>query len=81
MSYEDAVRAIRLEPNDTIPNWEFISNPEYEHSITGIEPFQHPHTFCLRMVERLVFPVQQIFHVAPVEFRIRALSGDSCTVS
>jgi hypothetical protein len=53
MALERALRAIRLEETDHIPHWEIISNPDFERSITGIDPYQHPQQSALRMIELL----------------------------
>ena len=37
-----ALKAIRLEPTDRIPMWENFSNPDAEHAMTGIDPWEHP---------------------------------------
>ena len=53
MALKRALRAIHLEPSDRIPNWEFISHPDFERAITGIDPYQHPQRSALRMAEIL----------------------------
>ena len=37
-----ALKAINLQPTDRIPMWEHFSNPDAEHAITGIDPWEHP---------------------------------------
>jgi hypothetical protein len=53
MALERALKAIRLEPTDRIPHWEFISHPEFERSVTGIDPYQHPQRSAVRLAEAL----------------------------
>ncbi len=60
MSLNEAIKAVRLQPTHCIPNWEFISNPDFEHSITEIDPYQHPQQSSLRMVELLDLSIAYI---------------------
>ena len=53
MALQRALKAVRLEATDRIPNWEFLSNPAFEHALTGIDPYQHPQQSALRMIELL----------------------------
>ena len=53
MSRQRALKAVRLEATDRIPHWEFLSNPDFELAITGIDPYQHPQQSMLRMIEAL----------------------------
>ena len=53
MALQRAIKAVNLETTDRIPNWEFLSNPEFEYALTGIDPYQHPQQSALRMIEIL----------------------------
>jgi hypothetical protein len=53
MSRTRALHAIQLTATDRIPNWEFLSNPDFEYALTGIDPAQHPQLSALRMVDLL----------------------------
>lgn len=53
MGYERALRAIHLQETDRIPNWELISNPEFERTVTGIDPYVHPQKCALKLIEKL----------------------------
>jgi len=48
-----ALKTINLEFTDRIPHWEFLSNPEFEKMITGIDPYLHPQKARLRVHELL----------------------------
>lgn len=60
MSKERALKAIQLQPTDLIPNWEFLSNPSFEHHLTGIDPYQQPQRSAIRMVELLDLDVAPV---------------------
>jgi hypothetical protein len=52
-SRERALKAINLEPTDRIPHYEFLSNPDFETELTGIDAYQHPLKARLRTLELL----------------------------
>lgn len=52
-SYERALKAINLEPTDRIPGCEFLSNPDFETQLTGIDAYQHPQKACLKTLKLL----------------------------
>jgi hypothetical protein len=71
MAYAEAVKTIRLEFTDKIPHWEFISNPDFEYKITGIDPYQHPQRSGSKMVETLDL---SIGHIPPSDDPLPPLS-------
>ncbi|MDF1515939.1 MAG: uroporphyrinogen decarboxylase family protein, partial [Anaerolineae bacterium] len=60
MSRSLALQAINLESTDRIPNWEFLSNPDFECALTGIDPYTHPQKSALRMVEILDLDIASV---------------------
>lgn len=73
MAYTEAVKTIRLESTKKIPHWEFISNPDFEYEITGIDPYQHPQRSAVELVEKLDL---NIAHIPPTDAHIPPLSED-----
>jgi hypothetical protein len=53
LGYIRASKAINLEETDKIPHWEFISNPDFEYSVTGVDPYIHPQSSKLKLIEIL----------------------------
>jgi len=53
MGYDRALKAISLEETDRIPCWEFISHPEFEKSVTQINPYKYPQKSALKLLEKL----------------------------
>jgi len=77
MAYKEAVQAIRLDAPKRIPHWEFISNPDFEMEITGINPYKLPQHSAIRMVEQLDL---SIAHIPPNNDPISPLPEDGQTV-
>ncbi|MGC8778259.1 MAG: uroporphyrinogen decarboxylase family protein [Candidatus Caldatribacteriaceae bacterium] len=57
-SRERALKAIFLQETDRIPHWEFLSNPDFEWELTGINPREHPQKARLRTLELLDIDVE-----------------------
>jgi hypothetical protein len=53
MGHDRCLKAINLEETDRIPHWEFISNPDFERFVTGIDPYKHPQKSTLKLLEKL----------------------------
>ena len=53
MSRQRALAAIHLQPTDRIPQMECLQHPEFERTLTGIDPYRHPQKARLAMLEKL----------------------------
>lgn len=60
MNRQRALDAIFLRLTDRIPHWESLSNPEFEHRLTGIDPWQHPRLSRMRMLELIPQDVGEV---------------------
>ena len=53
MSRQRALAAFHLEPTDRIPDFETVQHPEFERTLTRIDPYQHPQQARLAMLAKL----------------------------
>ncbi len=53
MGYDRALKAINLEETDRIPSWEFVSHPEFQKYVTGIDPYKNPQKAALKLLEKV----------------------------
>lgn len=53
MGHVRCLKAMNLGKTDRIPSWEFVSHPEFEKAVTGIDPYKHPQKSALKLLEKL----------------------------
>lgn len=59
-SYKRGLKALNLEHTDRIPHWEFISNPDFETELTGIDAYKYPQKARIKTLELLDWDVGRV---------------------